>query len=82
MVRCRPCAICSSRRSERPKVFYRGYDVYDPLDVGFVTQGAEAQRVGSKYDVSERASGNHGHEYGTNLSAKDKDALVEYLKTL
>ena len=68
--------------AERPKIFYRGYDVYDPLDVGFVTQGPEAQRIGSKFDVSERASGNHGHEYGTNLSAKDKDALVEYLKTL
>jgi len=68
--------------AERPKIFYRGYDVYDPGDVGFVTQGADAQRVGTKFDVSERASGNHGHEYGTNLPAKDKDALIEYLKTM
>ncbi len=67
---------------ERPKVFYRGYNVYDPVDVGFVTQGAEAQRVGTKYDVNERASSNQGHEYGTVLSVKDKDALIEYLKTL
>jgi hypothetical protein len=68
--------------ADRPKVFYRGYDVYDPMDVGFVTQGAEAQRVGTKYDVSERASSNQGHEYGTALSSKEKDALIEYLKTL
>jgi len=68
--------------AERPKVFYRGYDVYDPVNVGFVTEGEEAERVGTRYDVSERASGNHGHEYGTNLSAKEKDALIEYLKTL
>jgi mono/diheme cytochrome c family protein len=68
--------------AERPRIFYRGYDVYDPADVGFITQGAEAQRVGTKFDVSERASGNHGHEYGTQLSAKDKDALIEYLKTM
>jgi hypothetical protein len=68
--------------AERPKIFYRGYDVYDPVDVGFVTQGAEAERVGTKYDVSERASGNQGHEFGTKLPAKEKDALIEYLKTL
>jgi hypothetical protein len=68
--------------AERPKIFYRGYDVYDPADGGFVTQGEEAQRAGTKYDVSERASGNIGHEFGTSLSDAEKDALIEYLKTL
>lgn len=68
--------------AERPKIFYRGYDVYDPVNVGFVTQGEEAERVGTKYDVSQRASSNRGHEYGIGLSAKEKDALIEYLKTL
>jgi mono/diheme cytochrome c family protein len=68
--------------AERPKVFYRGYDVYDPENVGFVTQGPEAQRIGTKYDVNERSSGNQGHEYGINLPAAEKDALIEYLKTL
>jgi hypothetical protein len=63
-------------------VFYRGYDVYDPVDVGFVTQGAEAERVGTKFNVDERASSNQGHGYGTQLAAADKDALIEYLKTL
>ena len=67
---------------DRPQVFYRGYDVYDPVNVGFVTQGPEAERIGTKYDVRQRASGNQGHEHGTNLSANEKDALVEYLKTL
>jgi hypothetical protein len=32
--------------------------------------------------VTERASGNQGHEFGINLSAAGKDALIEYLKTL
>jgi len=50
--------------------------------MGFISQGEEAERVGTRYDVSERASGNQGHEYGTNLSGKEKDALIEYLKTL
>jgi mono/diheme cytochrome c family protein len=35
-----------------------------------------------KYYVSERGNGNGGHEYGTRLSAEEKDALIEYLKTL
>ena len=68
--------------AERPRLFFRGYDVLDPVNVGFVSEGEEAERVGTRYDVSERASGNQGHEYGTKLSAKEKDALIEYLKTL
>ncbi|HKI02747.1 MAG TPA: hypothetical protein VKK31_12275 [Thermoanaerobaculia bacterium] len=35
-----------------------------------------------KYYVAERGNGNSGHEYGVRLSAEDKDALLEYLKTL
>ncbi len=66
----------------RTKVFYRGYDVYDPEKVGFVSNGAEAERVGFKYDTSVTANSNEGHLYGTDLSGEDKKALVEYLKTL
>ena len=66
----------------RPKVFYRGYDVLDPLKVGFVTEGAEAARVGFRYDVSVPGNGNGGHLWGTKLSGDDKRALVEYMKTL
>ena len=62
----------------RPKLFYRGYNVYDPVNVGFVVQGPE----GTVYDVKRRSNGNQGHEYGVDLSAADKDALIEYLKTL
>ena len=68
--------------ASRPAVFYRGYDVYDPVNVGFVTTGAEAQRVGWKYDISERGNGNQGHTYGTDLSSQEKNALLEFLKTL
>jgi RoxA-like, cytochrome c-like len=67
---------------QRPKIFYRGYDVYDPVNVGFVTQGPQAERAGSKIDVTVRGNGNQGHNYGTDLSNKDKRALIEYLKTL
>lgn len=67
---------------KRPKVFWRGYDVYDPVNVGFVTQGPEAQRLGTRFDVRERASSNRGHPFGTELRAAEKEALLEYLKTL
>jgi hypothetical protein len=67
---------------ERPKSFWRGYDVYDQARVGFVTAGDEAQRVGTLHDVSAKGNGNQGHEYGTALSADEKAALVEFLKTL
>ncbi len=67
---------------KRPTVFYRGYDVYDQSKVGFVTSGSEAERIGTRYDVSQRGSGNQGHTYGTELQQKEKEVLVEYLKTL
>jgi hypothetical protein len=67
--------------SERPAVFYIGYDVYDWKDVGFVTSGPAAKREGWRYDTRARGNGNGGHLYGTRLPAPDKLALIEYLKT-
>jgi hypothetical protein len=70
---------------KRPTLFYRGYDVYDAVKVGFV--GSVAEENGKKYfkyDIKVPGNGNGGHEgkrFGTELSADDKDALVEYLKT-
>ncbi|MCG2576311.1 hypothetical protein LZ012_04810 [Dechloromonas sp. XY25] len=68
--------------ARRPKVFWRGYDVYDQAKAGFVSDGAEARRVGTRLDVATKGGGNQGHEFGTTLPAADKEALVEYLKTL
>jgi len=77
---------------KRTKVFYRGYDVYNPVNVGFIVSraeaetlgfsGAEVERFGWKLDVSERGNGNLGHNYGATLAPDDKRALLEYLKTL
>jgi len=68
--------------ANRPKVFYRGYDVLESQKVGFVSDGPEAQRVGFRYDTSEPGNSNAGHLWGTMLSAHDKKAMVEFLKTL
>jgi len=66
----------------RPGEFYRGYDVYDFQNVGFVSSGPEAERLGVLFDTSERGNGNGGHLYGADLPEPDREALLEYLKTL
>jgi mono/diheme cytochrome c family protein len=69
--------------SGRRTVFYRGDDVYDPQNVGFVSN--VAKRGGQaffRFDTHERGNGNGGHLYGTDLTPTEKSALLEYLKTL
>jgi len=68
---------------DRPKMFYRGNDVYDWSNVGFKSDVAEEQgRKFFEYDTTLRGNGNGGHEYGTDLKDDEKGALIEYLKTL
>ena len=66
----------------RPKMFWRGNDLFDAERVGFVSAGEEAERVGTPLDVTKAGNSNAGHTYGTTLSADEKRALLEYLKTL
>ena len=66
----------------RPNAFYRGYDVYDQVKLGFVSDVAEAEgQVFFRYDTSVPGNANTGHVYGTTLADDDKRAIVEYLKT-
>ena len=69
--------------AERPNAFYRGYDVYDRKKGGFVSNVAEEN--GKRYflyDTALPGNANGGHLYGTQFSASEKDALVEYMKKL
>ena len=77
----------------RPQAFYRGDDTYDPFNLGFhshvpTMENPPLQRPLSNgrmlilMDTQLRGNGNSGHEYGTELSNDEKDALLEYLKTL
>ncbi len=68
--------------ANRPKIFYRGYDLYDPVNVGFVSQGPDAEQVGTVLDTNARGSSNQGHVFGTDMPPQAKEALIEYLKTL
>lgn len=71
--------------AKRVKVFYRGNDVYDPVNLGFVYNVPDqGDRKFFRYDTIVPGNGNRGHEgraYGTDLIPADKDALIEYLKT-
>jgi hypothetical protein len=71
--------------SRRPVVFARGYDVYDRVNLGFVSDVTEeGNRRFFLFDTRAPGNSNRGHEgpaYGTELPAEDKDALVEFLKT-
>jgi hypothetical protein len=68
--------------AERPRTFYRGYDVYDPQRVGFVADGDEARAAGWALDTSLPGNANGGHRWGTDLPDEAKRDLLEYLKTL
>lgn len=68
---------------DRPQVFYRGNTVFDKEKVGFVADvAAEGGRPYFKYDTTLDGNHNSGHLYGTDLLPQEKDALVEYMKTI
>jgi len=65
--------------SQREKKFRVGSRKYDPVDLGFVSEG------GYELDTTLPGNSNSGHEYGANALANDPDlvsALLEYIKTL
>lgn len=70
---------------ERPKTFYRGYDVFDWEKVGYISNVPnENGKYFFKFDSTVEGNSNQGHEgeaYGTALNADQKDAIVEYMKT-
>src|SRR4029450_9868187 len=68
---------------QRRQVLYRGYDVFDQDKVGFVSHVPEEHgRTVFQFDTRLPGNGNGGHLYGTDLSAEQKKALVEYMKQL
>jgi hypothetical protein len=72
-----------NKPEERPQAFYRGYDVFDQENVGYVSSVAEENgKHFFRYDTQNVGNSNTGHLYGTDLNPEDKEALLEYLKTL
>ena len=74
---------------QRPQTFHRGYDVLDPVKVGFKEPPPRPTGPNGTltepyflFDTREKGNDNQGHTYGTQLSSQDKEKLLEYLKTL
>ena len=72
---------------KRRDVFYRGANIYDPVDVGFRSPDAADARNYFKFDSTIRGNSNKGHDYPWKYDDKLRDvgeltALLEYLKTL
>lgn len=65
--------------NKRKKRFYVGSNKFDTKRVGFKTKKT---RHASLLDTSLPSNSNAGHEYGVDLTKKEKRALVEFLKTL
>jgi hypothetical protein len=67
----------------RPRKFYRGYNLFDPVKVGWVSEidSPDAAASGFLYDTGALGNCNSGHEYGTNLTPDQKYQLIEFLKT-
>jgi cytochrome c5 len=69
--------------AQRPRTFYRGNDMYDQLGVGFVsTVAREGNASYMLFDTARQGNSNAGHVYGTDLGEADRNALLEYMKTL
>ncbi|MDZ7685471.1 MAG: di-heme-cytochrome C peroxidase [Gammaproteobacteria bacterium] len=64
---------------ERPDTFFAGSREIDPEKVGFVND--EGPRT-MKFDTSIDGNSNAGHTHGTSLSESERNALLEYLKSL
>lgn len=71
---------------QRPTTFYAGSGVYDTVNVGMRD---DITRIGDKqmflFDTAVPGNSNKGHSgpyFGTNLSESDRQALIEYLKTI
>lgn len=68
--------------AERPAKFPVRARSFDPVRVGIDVSPPKSGEKVFVFDTSKRGNLRTGHEYGTTLSAADKDAIVEYLKSL
>jgi RoxA-like, cytochrome c-like len=69
--------------SQRPGTFYRGNNLLNNRDLGFVSDLPQEKGLHfALFDTRQSGNSNAGHLYGTELSEQDKKAILEYLKTL
>lgn len=70
----------------RRNVFYRGQNIYDPIDAGLSTPDQPTTTIYYKFDTQMRGNSNQGHDYpwtyqGAGWNQSSLEDLLEYLKT-
>lgn len=70
--------------AERERTFYKGCDVLDTQNLGFVSDPSAKDicPMAVEFDTAPRGNGNQGHSYGTDLSEAARLDLIAFLKTL
>ncbi|HTN97947.1 MAG TPA: hypothetical protein VL101_13315, partial [Nordella sp.] len=72
-----------ARPEDRRATFYRGCDLYDGVNMGFISDRAEPSCPSNYlFDTALPGNGRLGHAYGTELTPAEKTQLIDYLKTL
>jgi mono/diheme cytochrome c family protein len=71
----------------RRAVFYRGTNLYDPVDVGLLVPDQPDTKCYFRFDTQTYGNSNHGHDYpwpykGPGWDEEVLKGLLEYLKTL
>ncbi|PTL85598.1 hypothetical protein [Vitiosangium sp. GDMCC 1.1324] len=71
----------------RRELYYRGRNLYDPVDVGLVVSQAPDARNYYRFDTGLRGNSNKGHDYPWAYGSPERDEaqlkdLLEFLKTL
>lgn len=66
---------------QRPVTFLCGGSLLDPQKVGFQPE-SDLPIKPFLFDTRLRGNSNSGHDFGTGLAESDKQALLEFLKTL
>lgn len=66
----------------RPARFYRGGDDFDRVRVGVAAIAQPSSSDAFLFDTAIPGNGNQGHPFGVPLTAVEREAVVEYLKTL
>ncbi len=62
----------------RPEQFMVGSRLFDPIKVGFISEGYS----GFEFKTDLPGNSNAGHDYATDISDEQRWQLVEYMKTL
>jgi mono/diheme cytochrome c family protein len=66
--------------AKRPPKFSVGNLEYDTAHLGFVSDLGRAPYYATVFDTHTQGNGNGGHDFGTALATREKEAILEFLK--